>query len=337
MKQAEISAVLLSVVIPNYNHGHLIGQCIQALMKQEFRNFEVLIIDDASTDDSVEIINKHIGSDNRFRLVVNPRNLGVIKTLNYGVEQSVGEYIYLGAADDVTLPNLFSDCVDALKEDSSVSLVSMACLLREENDESFKLRPLFSPSARDIILSPKDFASKSRKIDNWIITGAAVFKRSEFFSAGKLSPSLGAFADGYLVRSIGFSSNTKFLYKIGLIWNRSSQGQSVQQLTNFNDFNIKVTEYLNLLDNNDLFPYDYKNIFQRRIRFIQSFNKVKAIEGYQHNSYMKHKVLWYLNLCLQFLRYRPFQPLAMTVGYLKSRHLLNKYRNNHHFGHKITL
>ncbi len=94
---------LISVVMANYNTPEqYLRPAIESILKQTYTNFEFIIIDDGSTDDSLSVIESY--RDNRIRLVKNEKNLGLIKSLNKGLELSTGEYIARIDSDDISLP-----------------------------------------------------------------------------------------------------------------------------------------------------------------------------------------------------------------------------------------
>lgn len=95
----------ISVVMPAYNAGKYIAQAIDSILGQTFEDFEFIIINDCSTDDTEKIIASY--RDKRILYRKNPRNLGVAETLNRGLEIAKGEYIARMDADDISLPERF--------------------------------------------------------------------------------------------------------------------------------------------------------------------------------------------------------------------------------------
>lgn len=91
-----------TVLMPVYNAGKFLREAIDSILNQTFRDFEFLIINDGSTDNSREIIQSY--RDERIRLVDNETNIRLIATLNKGIELARGEYIARMDADDVCLP-----------------------------------------------------------------------------------------------------------------------------------------------------------------------------------------------------------------------------------------
>lgn len=93
----------VTVFIPVYNREAYVGAAIDSILAQTFQDFELLLIDDGSTDRSVEILRSY--DDPRVRVVCNERNLGIPHTRNRGLELARGEYIALLDSDDVARPD----------------------------------------------------------------------------------------------------------------------------------------------------------------------------------------------------------------------------------------
>lgn len=108
MSSAAPSTPKLSVTVLNYNYGHFLRNCLDSILAQSFRDFEVILINDKSTDDSLEVIRPYL-ADPRVRLVDHQENKGFSFSLLEGAELSRGEYISVISADDwVVSPNAFA-------------------------------------------------------------------------------------------------------------------------------------------------------------------------------------------------------------------------------------
>lgn len=90
----------ISVCIPTYNYGRFIAQAIESVLSQDYIDYELLVIDDCSTDDSVAIASFYAEQDSRVRLIVNEANIGMVANWNLCIESSKGEYIRFLFADD---------------------------------------------------------------------------------------------------------------------------------------------------------------------------------------------------------------------------------------------
>lgn len=94
----------MSVIIPNLNHGRFLNKTIESILDQTYRNFELLIIDNGSTDNSLEIINKFARLNDKVCCINNVHSCGVSSSRNIGLKLSKGEFIAFCDADDVWLP-----------------------------------------------------------------------------------------------------------------------------------------------------------------------------------------------------------------------------------------
>ncbi len=94
---------LVSIITPTYNHERYIGECIESVLKQTYKNWEMLIVDDASSDKTVEIVKKYATQDSRIKLIQHNENYGPFRlkdTYNEALKTSKGEYIAILEGDD---------------------------------------------------------------------------------------------------------------------------------------------------------------------------------------------------------------------------------------------
>lgn len=115
---------LVSVIIPNYNHSAYLRQRIDSVLAQDYSNFEVIILDDSSTDNSCDIIREYENRDHIAQLVFNDKNTGsTFLQWNRGFSRAKGKYIWIAESDDVADPALLSTLVLQLEQypDSSVA------------------------------------------------------------------------------------------------------------------------------------------------------------------------------------------------------------------------
>ena len=89
----------ISIIVPVYNASEYIGICIDSILNQTYQNFELLLINDGSTDNSLKILEDYAKRDKRIR-VINQKNMGVAKTRNKGIQLARGEYIMFIDNDD---------------------------------------------------------------------------------------------------------------------------------------------------------------------------------------------------------------------------------------------
>jgi glycosyltransferase involved in cell wall biosynthesis len=112
----------LSVGLPVYNSAAYVAESIDAILGQTFEDFELVISDNASTDDTGEICRRYVKEDPRIRYFRQPRNLGLAPNHNFCVEQAEGELFKWAAGDDLYARDLLEKCVAALDADPRVVL-----------------------------------------------------------------------------------------------------------------------------------------------------------------------------------------------------------------------
>lgn len=108
----------ISVIIPAYNAEKYIEKCIQSIIKQDYRDFEIIIVNDGSTDDTKAICEKYVKLDNRIKLV-NTENRGAGSARNTGISKASGRYISFIDADDYICEDYYTRMYEMLKEEDA--------------------------------------------------------------------------------------------------------------------------------------------------------------------------------------------------------------------------
>lgn len=114
----------VSVILCTYNHGHYITEAILSVFQQTFTSYECIVMNDGSTDDTVEKVEALIESypEKKIKLINGP-NVGVVRTRNKSVTHAQGRYMLFLDADDVLHPTFLSECVPVLESKPSVGFV----------------------------------------------------------------------------------------------------------------------------------------------------------------------------------------------------------------------
>lgn len=132
----KISKPRISVIIPCYNGEKFIGDAIESVIRQTYQHWELFIVDDGSTDNSKEIVQRYL-TDRRIKLIEHKCNKGISKTRNTGIKLSGGDYIALLDQDDVWFPNKLKMQIDCFKESQeNVGIVCTGMIFTDE-----KLKP----------------------------------------------------------------------------------------------------------------------------------------------------------------------------------------------------
>mgnify|MGYP006274477851 FL=1 len=117
----------ISVLMPVYNAEPYLAEAIESILNQTFEDFEFLIINDGSTDNSAQIIDAYAQKDSRIIKIDNEENIGLAASLNVGLKQCNGAYIARMDADDISLPKRFEVQKKYLEQHSDIDLVGTFC------------------------------------------------------------------------------------------------------------------------------------------------------------------------------------------------------------------
>jgi glycosyltransferase involved in cell wall biosynthesis len=171
------AASTLSVVISNYNHGKYLPEALRAILGQSRRPVEVIVIDDCSTDNSVEVIEEFARRDPLIRLFRNEQNKGVIFSTNRGLSLATGDYVYFGAADDRICAGLFEKSMALLAEHPQAGLCSALLQLigPDGEDKGWISTPVISN--KPCYLSPAKVIADLTAYGFWFTGQTIVYRR----------------------------------------------------------------------------------------------------------------------------------------------------------------
>jgi glycosyltransferase involved in cell wall biosynthesis len=193
----------LSVIIPNYNHGHCLPVAVDAILKQSALPHEIIIIDDGSTDNSVGILQELADRHPLVKFHRNERNLGVCPTVNRGLDFAIGEYVFLSGADDKVLPGFFEKSLRVLAQHPQAGL---SCTVGDWRETATGLNWHMGVGMAETpsYLSPERMVELEHQNRFYIPGHTAIMRRSALFEAGKLIPELRLVVDWFTNYVIGF-------------------------------------------------------------------------------------------------------------------------------------
>ncbi len=198
----------LSVLIPNYNHAHYIVEALESLVAQTVPPTEIIVVDDASTDDSLDVIEDFATRHETVRIIKNFSNKGCYNSVNLAFAEANGDYIYLMSADDKVLPGFFEKSITLLEKYPAAGLcanypnyidalsnpIKSTSFHSHESDVNIRL-PRF--------LSATEVLSRLSK-QPWFLCGAVpvLFRRSALADTGCYISGLGLLSDWFTVHFV---------------------------------------------------------------------------------------------------------------------------------------
>ena len=112
----------LSVVVPVYNSAQYLDRCIESIISQSFTKIELILVDDGSTDNSLDICKEWAKKENRIK-VIQRENGGLSAARNTGIDNATSEYITFVDSDDALSPNTYAPNMEILKDNPNVDLL----------------------------------------------------------------------------------------------------------------------------------------------------------------------------------------------------------------------
>lgn len=112
-----------SIIIPLFNARQYIAGCLESCLNQTFKHFEVIIVDDFSSDGSIEIAKQYANQDQRFKLFYNPKNLGTFHTRLEGIKRARGKYCLFLDSDDFFAPHACEKIAEALNQSHLIDML----------------------------------------------------------------------------------------------------------------------------------------------------------------------------------------------------------------------
>lgn len=192
---------LVSVVVPSYNYAKYLDQRMASLINQTYQNLEILIIDDCSTDNSVEVLRRY-ESHPKVKLVIREQNGGWVVVNNQGIEMSSGEFVLFAQCDDDCDLRMVERLVDAMKAYPTAGIAFCRSLLVNEQDRVL---------GNDFVIRERSF--RDRCAMDTLITGVEM---SRFLLHSCVIPNLSA----ALIRRECFSTIGNFTssYRVSGDW-----------------------------------------------------------------------------------------------------------------------
>lgn len=150
----------ISIIVPVYNTEKYLSKCLNSLIKQTYKDIEIIVVNDGSKDKSLEIAKKFAKQDNRIK-VFNKENGGLSSARNFGIEKASGEYIGFVDSDDYTKENMFEILYNMIKE-ANAKIAICGWYLVEDNQIrtcNFKCKKLVlnDEQAIDMLLNHVSF------------------------------------------------------------------------------------------------------------------------------------------------------------------------------------
>lgn len=331
---------LVSIIISAYNHEKYIVECLDSVFSQNYENFEVIIRDDGSSDNTANIINEYVKNNFHINKKINTiiefgDNIGLIQSLNWLLRNSIGEIIMLCASDDVYLSDRISIAVNYHIKYRSLDLI--ACNAIVINDNGDKIKESFYSWNKNDLSDVQLFENLNYKDAIGIALGGfgLSFKRSLLMEIDFQFPNNLLFEDGYLSFLATCNNGALIIRKPLMKYRRSNNGISkIDTNLSRNNILIQETRISKLLLSLAKSKYDYlinnknfvnKDIQKNRLKAIKYAKQNVLINSINHSFLNNEKFIskW-LSLLWLFIIGRKRIIVLKTLIFSLSSILLNK-------------
>jgi glycosyltransferase involved in cell wall biosynthesis len=235
---------LISIIIASYNQGQFLDECLKSVFDQVYQNWECIIVDDASLDQSVSIADSWVKKDQRFKLIALPKNSGVSHARNTGLKISKGDFFQFLDADDILSPNKINHQVSFLEGD----LITVSGSRYFYNQEGKNHQRIIGKNGAftEIVISKWDQTDVLEvfKERNPFVVSAPLFPKSVLTQVGYQNENLKAFEDwefnfrcalkGYKIHHIGYAQDAQVLVRLHSSSMTTQREEMLQRRREFN-------------------------------------------------------------------------------------------------------
>lgn len=230
--------VRVCAVIPNYNDSLTLPRSVLSVLNQSLEADEIIIVDDNSTDNSLELATKIQSENSIIKIIKNSKNIGVMGTLNVGLSQTSADYVIFLSANDYMLEGLLEE----VKKTLSIKRVGIwsALILKEKNlKKTLYPSPIVLKKAG--YLSPSECKSKLNKIGSWFTGTTMFFEVESLREIGGFNPQFQGLGDMYAAMIIAAKKGSYFNPKAygvvsehqnGLLNSTLSSSETVNKIVN---------------------------------------------------------------------------------------------------------
>ena len=256
---------LVSVIIPNYNHARFLDERIQTVLNQTYQNFELIILDDKSTDCSLEVINKYKNDPHVSEIVVNEENSGsTFKQWHKGFELAKGDIVWIAESDDSCDTKLLEVLVQGYLDSNAVLAFCKSCKYDDDGNRRCymphdKMIKSFSMTGHDFI--------KEHMIHGNIVANAssAIFNRQAALSVDRKYMSMRGEGDWLFWIELMQLGNV-FFCKEELNYFRSHQINTTKSLRYRGVSHMEHKIVFDYLVNNGYIEHSF--IWKERVRYL---------------------------------------------------------------------
>jgi len=272
----------LSVILPNYNHSLFVEKALNDILAQSFQPKEIIVIDDGSTDNSVEIIKEIARTNASVRFLRNEINQGIFYSNTRALELFSGDYIYFAGADDVIYPEFFERSMHLLTQFPNAGLCSS--ITESIESDGVRIKPVTNDiSLKECYISPEEGIKLLHRRGAWMGGCTTIYRREAFTDAGSFNSELGPYCDIFLQMVVALKSGVCFIPSSMGAQRLYESSYSAKDKSNVDFYTQIYSKAANLMltTYKELFPVDFVNVWKAREIYVAKLSALRNIQRQQ--------------------------------------------------------
>ncbi|HNV01493.1 MAG TPA: glycosyltransferase family A protein [archaeon] len=189
----------ISIILPVYNDEKYIKESLDSILNQTFNDFELIIINDNSKDDTMKIIKNYTKIESKIKIINNKKNIGVYRSINKGLKKAKGNYIARMDSDDICYKNRLQTQYDFLEKNKDIFLIGTSAFIIDKNGKKIKhlMKYQIFPFLMKIILKRRNciihpsimfrntgelYSEKKNEQDEWLFYKSLLEKKKKIIN-----------------------------------------------------------------------------------------------------------------------------------------------------------
>lgn len=204
---------ILTIIICSYNYGDFLATAIESVLHEKFSSFEILIIEDCSTDQSPSIVKQYAEKYSCIRVIWHEKNKGLFETVNESISEAKGKYVHILSADDYRLPGFIEKTMEILLKNPDLGFCCSDfgyVVKKEKTADQLISQKLIKNVHSPIIFKPHEIIKVFQNTSFWVAGSSTIVKKELLIKYGKFKPELKFHCDLFLFYNIAM--NESFAY-----------------------------------------------------------------------------------------------------------------------------
>jgi hypothetical protein len=293
----------IAVVIPNRNDSGHLKKCLDSVLTQDVPPDQIIVVDDQSTDDSLEVIQKKLSNFADAKIVANPTCLGTMGALNEGLKCATSEYVLFLSSNDYVEKGIFERAKSGIATAGYPGVWSAMVWVVDENGRHLHLYPSPVVSLNDAFFPPDECIRLARTVGHWFTGTTLIYHRETLQKIGGFDIAYQGLGDLLGALTVASIKGAAFSPEPLGVMRQHEGGLYWRTLTNLPalDAILEKMESAGSRLSPALFTSQFCGVMVRRIRF-------SAIRAFNDNTWLPHSSLW------QGFRYRLLRGACRLLG-----------------------